>query len=157
MTSLYMTAPAVAPLPRLDAILDWMLACAPRILEVLRAFALAAFLLLAVAAILHADETRPGWLPEAMELPEDMEVITERTIGSTLRMFSFSTEEDTAELLSAWEEELELSGYTVVESEDNILNEIIEFSGPGINNAKVVIAPIDEDGRAIVEFDASLQ
>lgn len=157
MTSLYMTAPAAAPLPRLDAILDGMLARAPRIPEVLRAFVLAAFLLLPVAAILHADETRPGWLPEAMVLPEDMEVITERTIGSTLRMFSFSTEEDTAELLADWEEELSLSGYSIVENEDNIINEIIEFSGPGINNAKVVIAPINEDGRAIVELDASLQ
>jgi len=157
MSNFYMTAPAVAPLPRLDAIIDPILARLPRVLEVLRVAVLAAFLSLSAAVILHADETRPGWLPEALELPADFEVITERAIGSTLRMFSFSTAEDTAELFADREEDLQLSGYTVQQDEDGIIDEIIEFSGPGINNAKIIIAPVGDGGREIIEFDASLQ
>lgn len=32
----------------------------------------------------------------------------------------------------------------------------IKFSGPGIANAKIIVAPTTEDGRSIIEFDATL-
>ncbi|MFP4238162.1 hypothetical protein [Rhodosalinus sp.] len=37
-----------------------------------------------------------------------------------------------------------------------LLDRAIEFSAPGIANAKIIVAPTTEDGRSIIEFDATL-
>ncbi|MBS1302244.1 hypothetical protein [Loktanella sp. SALINAS62] len=107
--------------------------------------------------MLHAQEDQQEWLPEVLELPADMEVITDRSIGSSLRMFSFTTERDPDELLEEWEEELRLAGYAIDQEQGDILDKVVEFSGSGISNGKIVIAPVEDDGRAVIEFDATLE
>lgn len=117
----------------------------------------AAVLSLPASMVLLADETQPTWLPEVMELPMDMDLLTDRAIGSKLRMFSFSTDDDPESLLIEWEEALQMSGYTIDQAQDTVLDKVIEFSGQNINNAKVVISPISDDGRAVIQIDATLK
>ncbi len=153
MTRMHMTA----PFPRLEDIRPCLLSGMPSFCGYLRVLVLAALLSLPVTKNLHAEGARPEWLPEALELPADMEVLSDRAIGSSLRMFSFTTQGDAATLLVEWQEDLRLSGFTIDDTKDELLDQIIEFSGPGINSAKIVIASTDDDGRAIIEFDATLE
>ena len=117
----------------------------------------AAFLLMPAAMILHAEETRPDWLPDELLLPADSEVLTDRAIGSTLRMFSFSTQSDAEALLIEWEQALRRGNYTIDQTREDVLDQVIEFSGHDIINAKIVIPPLNTDGRTVVEFDATLK
>jgi len=123
----------------------------------LHSMSVAAFLILPLAIATQADETRPEWLPEAIELPLDNDVLTDRSIGSKLRMFSFSTEQNTQTMLQTWEEALILAGYSINQAQDDVIDTIIEFSGQGINNAKIVVAPSGDDARSTINFDATLQ
>ncbi len=118
---------------------------------------IAAWLVLAATAVVYADELRQDWMPEGLTLPEDAEVVTDRAIGSTVRMFSISTRADIDELLAVWEESLGSSGYSVTQGADDLLKRSIEFSGAGIANAKIIVAPTTSDGRGLIEFDATLR
>jgi hypothetical protein len=123
----------------------------------LRNILFAACLSLAATMILRAEEVPQGWVPDVLELPADMEVLTDRSIGSSLRMFSFSTESDPEALLIKWEEALTAAGYVIVQAQDDTLDQAIEFSGQGIGNAKIVLSPTNAEGRVVIEFDATLQ
>ena len=72
-------------------------------------------------------------------------------------MFSISTRVDVDDLLAVWEEILGSSGYSVTQGADDLLERSIEFSGPGIVNAKIIVAPTTSDGWGLVEFDATLK
>jgi hypothetical protein len=80
----------------------------------------------------------------------------DRAIGSTVRLFSVATSADVDALFADWEESLNSNGYPMTQSSDDLLDRSIEFSGPGIASAKIVVAPTSEDGRSIIEFDATL-
>lgn len=97
-----------------------------------------------------ADEHLQDWIPD------DAEVVTDRAIGSTVRMFSIATGADVDALFADWEESLSGNGYPVTQGADDLLDRSIEFSGPGIANAKIIVAPTTDDGRSIIEFDATL-
>lgn len=103
------------------------------------------------------DVAPQSWVPSDLAMPDDAELQSDRAIGSSLRMFSFTTEEDVDDLLTTWEEDLRLAGYNVLIAQDPTLERIIEFSGNGINNAKIAVAPASSDARRLVEFDATLQ
>jgi hypothetical protein len=123
----------------------------------------ALYLGLAAAAPLAADDTDDGlempqgWVPAALMMPADAEVLTDREIGSSLRMFSFNTAADVDELLAAWEEALRLAGFTITQQLDESLERVIEFSGEGITNAKIAVTPSMLDDLHVIEFDATLQ
>jgi len=123
----------------------------------IREVLLSAWLVLAATVLVYADELRQDWMPEGLTLPEDAEVVTDRAIGSTVRMFSISTGADVDELLAVWEENLGSSGYSVTQGADDLLKRSIEFSGAGIANAKIIVAPTTSDGRGLIEFDATLR
>lgn len=122
----------------------------------LRDLPVAAFLLLAASSIVHAEEHLQDWIPDVLSMPEDAEVMMDRTIGSTVRMLSITTETDVAALFDEWEESLETNGYPISRHEGEVLQNLIEFSGPGIANAKIILAPTAEEGRNVIEFDATL-
>lgn len=111
--------------------------------------------LLFSAAMLWAQQAQ-DWIPESLTLPPDMEVIVDRAIGSSTRIFSFATGEDPAKLIDGWTQALGTAGFTIAPSSDAIDTQQIEFSGPGIGNAKIAIQPTAEAGRTVVQFDASL-
>ncbi|MEY8838261.1 hypothetical protein AB9K41_04360 [Cribrihabitans sp. XS_ASV171] len=117
----------------------------------------AAVIVLGAAAIVHADEPLQDWIPDVLAFPEDAEIVADRSIGSSVRMFSISTGENAQELLSTWEESLNVNGYRVTRSEGELLDQSIEFSGPGIANAKIIVAPTTEEGQTLIEFDATLE
>ena len=115
-----------------------------------------ALVVLCAGSALHAEEAPQSWVPGVLIMPDDIEVLTDREIGSSLRMFSFTTEVDVDELLATWEEELRIAGYTIVLAEVETLDRVIEFSGLGINNAKIAVTPSTLDDRKVIEFDATL-
>lgn len=121
-----------------------------------RGIAGAATLMVATAAAVDAAEDIQDWIPEAIEMPGDAEVVTDRAIGSSVRLFSISTGAEVDALLAEWEEGLSRTGYRIFQEEGELLDHAIEFSGPGIANAKIIVAPTTEDGRSVIEFDATL-
>lgn len=109
------------------------------------------------AGVLAADQTGQDWIPEEIDLPQDIEVITDRAIGSSTRIFSFVTGEDPGALLDRWSAALSSAGYVLQEQPEAIETQQIEFSGPGIGNAKIAVQPqAGEETRSVVQFDASL-
>lgn len=117
---------------------------------------IAAWLVLAASAVVYADGHLQDWIPDVLAIPDDAEVVTDRAIGSTVRMFSIATGADVDALFADWEESLSGNGYPVMQGADDLLDRSIEFSGPGITNAKIIVAPTTDDGRSIIEFDATL-
>lgn len=116
-----------------------------------------ALLVAATSLEVFAQETSSqAWVPETLEMPEDIEIRSERAIGSSLRMLSFTTAADVDELLEGWTEALELGGYTVLAAEVENLNHVIEFSGQGIANGKIVVTPSEIEGRSVIQMDATL-
>jgi hypothetical protein len=71
-------------------------------------------------------------------------------------MFSVATAEDAGPLLAAWEEALRTSGYAIEREREELVEGSIEFSGPGIANAKIVANRTADDGQTLIEFDATL-
>lgn len=118
--------------------------------------AVAGLLVCLGAVLAHAEVTLQDWIPEVLTLPADAEVVTDREIGSTVRMFSVSTGEDAGPLLASWEEALRTGGYAIERDTEELVEGAIEFSGPGISNAKIVANRTDEDGQTLIEFDATL-
>lgn len=131
-------------------------AIAPRI-AALSTMLSAAVLSLATTSPVLAQEQVQGWVPAELELPADSEVLTDRSIGSSLRMFSFRTDEDVDTLLNEWEVALQTAGYTIIQGEGDLLERAIEFSGQGISNAKIAVAPASADDSKVIEIDATLQ
>lgn len=117
---------------------------------------IAAAAIVVMASAVLADEMLQDWIPDELSFPEDSEVITDRAIGSTVRMFSIATNADVADLFDDWEDSLGTSGYRITQAQDELLDQSIEFSGRGISNAKIIVAPVTEDGRSIIQFDATL-
>ncbi|TFL16254.1 hypothetical protein [Jannaschia formosa] len=123
----------------------------------LRGAVTAAWVVLAASAVVYADEHLQDWVPEVLAIPDDAEVLTDRAIGSTIRMFSIATGAEVDALFVEWEESLNANGYSVLQGADDLLDRSIEFSGPGIANAKIIVALTTDDDRRIIEFDATLE
>ncbi|MBQ1202962.1 MAG: hypothetical protein IIX61_04035 [Loktanella sp.] len=109
------------------------------------------------SAITMAEEMPQSWVPDVLAMPDDIEVLTDREIGGSLRMFSVNTAVDVDELLAEWEEALRMAGYTITQAQGESLDRVIEFSGQGISNAKIAVTPSTLDDLAVIEFDATLQ
>jgi len=122
--------------------------------------AMAASILVAVSATVLAEERMRAWVqdwvPDELAIPEDAEVVRESAIGSSIRMFSFSTGADVERLFAEWEEGLTENGYVVRESDVALSDRSIEFSGPGILNASISEGAIPGDDRTVIEFEATL-
>jgi len=103
-----------------------------------------------------AEIALQDWIPEGLAMPEDAEIVTDREIGSTVRLFAFSTGAEPGPMLADWEETLRNDGYAIVREIDELVARSIEFTGPGIVNAKIVATRENADGLTVVEFDATL-
>lgn len=130
---------------------------AGRSLAAFRDMMLAAAIVLAAAVVVHAEEHIQNWIPDVLVFPEDSEVMADRAVGSSIRLFSISTRADVDTLLAEWESSLSDNGYPVTQEAGDLLDRSIEFTGPGITNAKIIVAPTTEDGRSVIEFDATLE
>ena len=117
----------------------------------------AALLVLPTSAVVWAEGRLQDWIPSVLTMPEDAEVVKDRAIGSTVRMLSITTDADVDALFAEWKEKLETNGYAIARVEGDSLENAIEFSGPGISNAKIILAPTTEGGRNIIMFDATLE
>ncbi len=127
-----------------------------RLLFQVRDIFIAAMILLTASVVVHADEHIQSWIPDVLTMPEDTELVADRAIGSKLRMFSISTGADVDALFIDWEESLNTNGYPVAQRDNELLDRSIEFSGPGIVNAKIIVLPASSDGQTVIEFDATL-
>ena len=119
--------------------------------------AIGAAMVCLAAAVAHADIDLQDWIPDVLTLPSDAEVVTDRQVGSTVRLFSFQSGVDPSDLLADWEEALTTNGYAIQRERDELVENSIEFTGPGIANAKVVATPTADQDRTLFEFDATLQ
>ncbi|MDR7127596.1 hypothetical protein J2X53_004446 [Pseudorhodobacter sp. 4114] len=108
------------------------------------------------AVVVYADEIQ-GWVPEAIILPDDAEVVMNREIGSSIRMFSFSTHADVRTLFRDWSAALEESQYSVRPQQSEFDEAAIEFSGEDILNAKIAAGVINGDEPVVITFDATLK
>ncbi len=123
----------------------------------LLAVCIAVALILRTTTAAESQERLQGWLPEVLELPEDVEVLADRQIGSTFRMLTLRTSVDVEDLLIEWEEALRENGYAIGRGRDEPLDGVIEFNGTGIVNEKIIVSPgRDDDGR-VIEIDATLR
>ncbi len=114
-------------------------------------------LTLFATVIAYADEMPQGWVPEELALPDDAEVQTDRAIGSSIRMFSFSTATDVDELFSDWSDALEGGGYDIRPQQAEVEETSIEFSGQDILNAKIATEVASGGDRVVITFDATLE
>lgn len=125
-----------------------------------RDLALAAVIVLAATALLNAQERieawTQDWVPSVLDVPGDAELLSDRAVGSSVRLFSFSTAEDIDDLFAAWEAALRDGGFPIDQGADELLDRSIEFSGQGIANAKIVAGVTGDDGRTVIEVDATL-
>lgn len=153
---------AIQPLPARTGIVRppitaTVAAAAARLREMLLA---AAIVLLATAMLQAQDritDWTQDWVPAVLDVPQDAELLTDRAVGSTIRLFSFSTAEDVDALFLAWEAALRDNGFQIDQSADDLLARSIEFSGTGITNAKIVAGVTGDDGRTVIEVDATLE
>ena len=109
------------------------------------------------AAVAHANIDLQDWIPDVLSIPSDAEVVTDRQVGSTVRLFSFQSGVDPSDLLADWEDELVTNGYAIQRERDELVENSIEFTGPGLANAKVVATPTADQDLTLFEFDATLQ
>lgn len=114
-------------------------------------------LTLFASVIVYGDEMPQGWVPEALIMPDDAEVQMDRAVGSSIRIFSFSTEADAEALLDDWSAVLEENGYTIRPRLAGLEASVLEFSGPGIQNAKIAAGSDRSGDRVVITFDASLE
>lgn len=147
-------APSGNPMPRLLArgrLLH------PNVSIWLLAVCIAVALILRTTMAAQSQEHPQDWLPEALVMPEDVEVVADRQIGSTLRMLTLRASVDVDDLLIEWEEALRENGYSVGRGRDEPLDGVIEFNGTGIVNAKIILAPGGGDDGRVIEIDATLR
>lgn len=105
---------------------------------------------------LMAQEADQSWIPEEISLPEDMEIVTDRSIGSAIRVFTFTTAEDTDSLADRWREALTNGPYQVQPPSEGMDQRLIEFSGGRIQNAQIAFSQGAASTDTTVQFDASL-
>lgn len=118
---------------------------------------LALVLSLFATVIVYAEDMPQGWVPDVLVLPDDAEVMMDRAIGSSIRMFSFSTAQDVEALFGDWSVALEENGYTIRAQQAELDETAIEFSGRDILNAKIATDVAGEGKRRVITFDATLQ
>ncbi|MFP4328987.1 MAG: hypothetical protein ACLFQL_13335 [Paracoccaceae bacterium] len=115
------------------------------------------FLALSPAVAQEAErDDWPGWLPDALDMPSEVEIRIDREVGSYIRMFSFSTTADGTKLLNEWQAAMEEAGYSVSEPQETLEN-VFEFTGRGVQNGKVALLPGAEEGTSLVEVDVTLE
>lgn len=145
MTSAVVAAPVVGTFPLKPAVPRW------------RNIAAAAAIVWLASLVANAEIAVQDWIPEVLVFPEDTEVVADRAVGSDIRMYSVTTEADGAEVLGLWQAALEEAGFIINAGRNDLLPNSVEFSGPGIINAKIVATTSSvEDGRTLIEFDATL-
>lgn len=117
---------------------------------------LTVMILTAPAAV--ADDAPQEWVPDVLNFPSDLEVVSSREIGSTVRMFTIGTHADPDALMDAWKQALQDNGFLIEQNFGNVLGSVIKFSGPGIGNAKIIVAPRKGNEETnIIKFDATLR
>lgn len=118
-------------------------------------FRLAA-LSVSLMAMPAAAQERPDWLPAPLDLPADAQVSLNAEVGSSARMLQFSTDEDPDALLDRWREALREDGYLIDDSLNQIEERQIQFTGPSVDAAQVVVLPAAGAGRVTLQIDATL-
>ena len=85
-----------------------------------------------------------------------MEIVTDRSIGASSRMFSFTTKQDPDALSRKWRAALEQAPYQVKPASETLDRRLIEFSGQTIRTGQSAFVDSADNGATTVQFDASL-
>lgn len=122
----------------------------------LLAICIAVALLLRAVTPTESQQQLQEWLPNVLEIPEDVEVLADRKIGSNLRMLTLSTSVDVDDLFE-WEDALRANGYAIGRLRDEPPYRVIEFNGTGIVNAKIIAGLGGNDERTVIQIDATVR
>lgn len=118
---------------------------------------IAVALLLETATTAQSEEQVQEWLPDVLAIPEDVEVLSDRKIGSNLRMLTLRTSVDVDDLLVEWENTLRANGYTIGRLSETPPTRVIEFKGTGIVNAKIIASPEGNGEGTVIQIDATVR
>ncbi|OZB13000.1 MAG: hypothetical protein B7X55_13605 [Rhodobacterales bacterium 34-62-10] len=77
------------------------------------------------------------WIPAEISLPDDMEVVIDRSIGSANRILSFTTDAAVDELADTWRAALEKGPYQVQPAAEGMDQRLIAFSGGRVQNGQI--------------------
>ena len=104
-----------------------------------------------------STQTRPEWLPEAIELPQDFRVTDLRSFGSRTHLLRGKTDMNLDELFSSYRQALKQAGYSV---HDNSPPREISYTGTALGIETGGISLIDElidtGEKNVLSFDATL-
>ncbi len=114
-----------------------------------------ATLFLSVMPVLAEDHPQ-SWIPQEITLPDDIEIVTERSIGSVIRVFTFTTKEDGDALADLWRDALETGPYQVKPAAEGLDQRLIEFTGGRVQNGQIAFSRGADSTDTLVQFDASL-
>lgn len=103
-----------------------------------------------------AEQKEFTWIPEEITLPEDMEVVIDRSIGSANRILSFTTEAEVDVLADTWREALAQGPYQVKPTAEGMDRRLIEFSGGRVQNGQITFMRGADSTSTTVQFDASI-
>lgn len=103
-----------------------------------------------------AEEREFNWIPAEITLPEDMEVVIDRSIGSANRLLSFTTDEAVDVLADTWREALTQGPYQVKPTAEGMDRRLIEFSGGRVQNGQITFMRGADSTATTVQFDASI-
>ncbi|MDX1822399.1 MAG: hypothetical protein R3197_15995 [Paracoccaceae bacterium] len=103
-----------------------------------------------------ADMADHDWIPVEITLPQDREVVIDRSIGSANRMLSFTTDENPDSLADTWRAALEAGPYQVKPAAEGMDRRLIEFSGGRVQNGQITFLHGADSTRTTVQFDASI-
>jgi len=93
----------------------------------------------------------PDWLPAALKLPEDAEIVEDRRIGRSTRLLQARTAAAADALFDEYLAGLAGSGYETHTAGDRIL-----FQGKGIEQGSVVFANTLDRGR-VLQVDITME
>lgn len=103
-----------------------------------------------------AEQREFTWIPEEISLPDDMEVVIDRSIGSANRILSFTTDEAVDELADTWRAALENGPYQVQPAAEGMDRRLIAFSGGRVQNGQISFMRGADSTATTVQFDASI-
>jgi hypothetical protein len=103
-----------------------------------------------------AEEREFNWIPAEITLPEDMEVVIDRSIGSANRILSFTTDAEVDVLADTWREALTQGPYQVKPTAEGMDRRLIEFSGGRVQNGQITFMRGADSTATTVQFDASI-
>lgn len=105
----------------------------------------------------QAAGARPDWLPDAIALPGDFNILADRSVGSYTRLLQGQTAAGRSALLAEYREALSAAGYQVDTRAELVEQGIVRYQGNGLQEASIRFVRAVDGDIGVIQFDARLQ